>query len=99
MSRTGTSHALTIAIIMSLIFLRTDPPDKVMVKSRIEATRILSQLHLQSVQWLHHLYLINRLKTHKAGTWVGRRTLAWSNTIKYVNVNGLAWNKSQQAFV
>jgi hypothetical protein len=58
MSRTGTPHASTIANLTSLLTLRTDPPYKLISKTRIDTSRILAQLHLQTVQWLHHLLLI-----------------------------------------
>jgi hypothetical protein len=52
MTRTGTPHTSTIAILTSLITLRRDPTDKIISKARPETTRILSHFHLHIVKWL-----------------------------------------------
>jgi hypothetical protein len=63
MSRTGTPHTSTMDSLTSLLTLRTDPPDKLISKDRLDTTHILAQLHLHTVQWLHHLLLIYRIKS------------------------------------
>jgi hypothetical protein len=65
MSRTGTPHSSTITSITSLLTPRTDPPDKLISKARLDTSRILAQLHTHSVQWLHHLLLVYRIKLRK----------------------------------
>jgi hypothetical protein len=62
MSRTSTPHTSTITILISLLTLRNEPPDKLISKTRLNTTRILIRLHLDIVQWLHHLFLIHRIK-------------------------------------
>jgi hypothetical protein len=63
MSRTGTPHSSTITSLTSLLTLRTDPPDKLISKARLDTTRIIAQLHTHTVQWLHHLLLIYRTRS------------------------------------
>jgi hypothetical protein len=63
MTRTGAPHTSTIASPISLLTLRTDPPDKLISKTGLDTERILAQLHLHSVQWLHHLLPIYRIKS------------------------------------
>jgi hypothetical protein len=63
MSRTGTPHSSTITSITSFLTLRTDPPDKLVSKARLDTSRIIAQLHTHIVQWLHHLLLIYRIKS------------------------------------
>ena len=63
MSRTGTPHSSTIASLTSLLTLRTDPPDKLVTKARLDTSRILSSLHAHTVQWLHYLLLVYRTKS------------------------------------
>jgi hypothetical protein len=63
MSRTGTPHPPPRTCLTSLLTLRTDPPYKLVLKTRLDTTRILSQLHLHIVQWLHYLLLIYRIKS------------------------------------
>jgi hypothetical protein len=62
-SRTGTPPTSTIASLTSLLTLRTDPPNKLISKTQLDIPRILAQLHLHIVQWLHHLLLIYRIKS------------------------------------
>jgi hypothetical protein len=47
----------------SLLILHTDSLDKLVSKTRLDNTRILSHLHLHSVQWLYHILLIYRIKS------------------------------------
>ena len=63
MSRTGTPYSSTIMSLTSLLTARTDPPDKLISKARLDTSRILAQLHTHTVQWLHHLLLIYRIKS------------------------------------
>jgi hypothetical protein len=63
MSCIGTPHNSTITSLTSLLTLFTHPPDKLVSKTRLDSTRILTQLHLHIVQWLHHLLLIYRIKS------------------------------------
>jgi hypothetical protein len=63
MSRTGTPYSSTIASLTSLLTLRTDPPDKLISKARLDTSRILAQLHTHTVQWLNHLLLVYRVKS------------------------------------
>jgi hypothetical protein len=63
MSRTGTPHTSTMDSLTSLLTLRTDPPDKLISKACLDTARILAQLYLHTVQWLHHLLLIYRIKS------------------------------------
>jgi hypothetical protein len=72
MSRTGTPHSSTITSLTSLLTARTDPPDKLISKARLDTSRILEQLHTHNVQWLHHLLLIYRIKSRTTS----RRTSA-----------------------
>jgi hypothetical protein len=63
MSRTGTPHSSTITSHTSLFTLRPDPLDKLISKARLYTSRIISQLHTHTVQWLHHLLLVYRIKS------------------------------------
>jgi hypothetical protein len=63
MSRTGTVHSSTIVSLTSLLTLRTDLPDKLISKARLDTSRILAQLHTHTVQWLHLLLLVYRTKS------------------------------------
>jgi hypothetical protein len=66
MRRTGTPHSSTITSLTSLLTLRTDLPDKLISKARPDTSRILAQLHTHTdntVQWLHHLLLVYRIKS------------------------------------
>jgi hypothetical protein len=63
MSHTGTPHTSTIAKLTTHLTLRTDPlPEKLISKTRLDTSRIIAQLHLHTVQWLHHLLLIYRIR-------------------------------------
>jgi hypothetical protein len=69
MSRTGTLHTSTIISLTALLTLRTDPPDKPISKARLDTTRILSQIHLHTVEWLRHLFIYrlkSRTSTHRS---------------------------------
>jgi hypothetical protein len=66
MSRTGTPHTSTIASLTSLPTLRTDPLDKLISTTRLDISRILAQLHLNTVEWLYHLLDIYRIKFRTA---------------------------------
>jgi hypothetical protein len=63
MSRIGTPHASTITSLTALLTLRSDPPDKLFSKTRLDTTRILAQLHLHTILWLHPLLLVYRIKS------------------------------------
>jgi hypothetical protein len=63
MSRIGTPHSPTITSLTSLLNLRIDPPDKLISKARLGTSRIVAQLHTHTVQWLHHLLLVYRIKS------------------------------------
>jgi hypothetical protein len=63
MSRNGTPHSSTITSLTSLIILRTDPLDEFISKTRLGTSCILAQLHSHTVQWMHHLLLIYRIKS------------------------------------
>jgi hypothetical protein len=63
LSRRGTLHTFTKISLTSVLTLRTDPPDRLVLKTRIHSTRILSQLHMHNFQWLYHLLLIYRIKS------------------------------------
>jgi hypothetical protein len=100
MSRTCTPHTSTVTNLTSILTLRTDPHDKVS-KTRLDATRILSKLHLQIVQWLHSLLLIYRIQprtttrrtsTHRTRT----RPLPITNTFTRVTLPGGGVNKNLQ---
>jgi hypothetical protein len=62
MSRTGTPHSLTHTNITTLINPGTDPLDKPSNTPTRDTTCILSRLHIHTVQWLHHLLRIYRIK-------------------------------------
>jgi hypothetical protein len=49
MSRTGTPHSSTITSLTSFLTLRTDPPDKLISKARLDTSRIIAQLHTHNV--------------------------------------------------
>jgi hypothetical protein len=61
-SRTGTPHTSAIASMPSLLTLRIDLPDKLISKTKLDISCIIVQLHLHTVQWLHHI-LIYRIKS------------------------------------
>jgi hypothetical protein len=63
MSRAGKPHTSTIASLTSLLTLRTDPLDELISKTRLGSARILAQLSLHTVQWLHNLLLTYRIKS------------------------------------
>jgi hypothetical protein len=63
MSRTGTPQSSTFTSLTSHLTLRTDPPDKLISKARLDTSRIIAQLHTHIVQWLHHLLLTYRIKS------------------------------------
>jgi hypothetical protein len=63
MSRTGTPHSSTITSLTSLLTARTYHVDKLISKARLDTSRILAQLHTHTVQWLHHLLLLYRIKS------------------------------------
>jgi hypothetical protein len=50
MSPTGTPPSSTITSLTSLFTLRTDPPDKLISKARLDTSRILAQIHTHTVQ-------------------------------------------------
>jgi hypothetical protein len=56
-------HISTIANLTSLLTFRTEPPNKIISKARLDTARILTQLHFHNIQWLHHLLLIYRIKS------------------------------------
>jgi hypothetical protein len=61
---TCTPHSSTIITgLTSLLTLRTDPPDKLISKARLDTSRIIAHLHTHTVQWLHHLLLVYRIKS------------------------------------
>jgi hypothetical protein len=62
-SRKGTPHTSTIINLTSLLNLRNNPLDKLVSKTRIDTTRILSHLYLHAAQWMHHLLLIYRINS------------------------------------
>jgi hypothetical protein len=42
MSRTGIAHSSTITSLTSLLTLRTDPPNKLISKARLDTSRIIA---------------------------------------------------------
>jgi hypothetical protein len=60
---TGTPHTYTIPYLTSLLTLCTDPPDKLISKTRLDASHIKAQLHIHTIQWLHNILLIYRIKS------------------------------------
>jgi hypothetical protein len=63
MSRTGTPHSSAITSLTSLLTLRSDPLSKLVSKARLGTSRILAQLHTHTVQWLHQILLMYRIKS------------------------------------
>jgi hypothetical protein len=49
MSHTYSPRKSTITILASLLTMRTDPLDKLVLKTRLDTTRILSQLHVHTL--------------------------------------------------
>jgi hypothetical protein len=63
-SRTGTPHSSTITTsLTSPLTLRTEPPDKLISKARLDTSRIIAQLATHTVQWLYHLLLVYHIKS------------------------------------
>jgi hypothetical protein len=92
-SRTCTPHSSTITSLTSLLTLRTRPHDKLISRTRMDTTRLLAQLHLHTVQWLHNLLLVYRIKsrtttrrtsTHRTHT----RPLLKATTLTHVTLPG-----------
>jgi hypothetical protein len=65
MSRTGTPRTSTITSLTSLLTLRTDPPDKLISKTRLDTARILAQIEIE-IEIVYNMYRMRRFTPNTA---------------------------------